>query len=158
MARGKRDSKPGDLIVLVGAYAVFWYVCSATLSEFSVILVGLTTALLWTCFLMPTYCDYRTLQNTPCTRRVRGKLRGCRTHSRSKRDALFAALRMRNPGLVFRVMWSAPGQTASIPAKIIGASGSGTTSPRPTKQSANDVIMLYLTLISTVATVVALFN
>lgn len=158
MARRKRKTKSADLVVLVGGYVVFCCVYSASFSGVSVVLIGISAALLWLCFLMPTYCDYRTLQNTPCTRGVRGKLRGCHTHGRLKRDAMFAALRLRNPGLLFRIMWSAPSQAASVPPKVASSSSPTTASGHPTKQSANDIAMLYLTVISTIATVVALFR
>jgi hypothetical protein len=72
---------------------------------------------------------------------------------------MFATVRLRNPGLFFRVMWSAPNQTTSTPPNVVGSPSSTTASAhQPTKQSANDILMLYLTVISTIATVIALFK
>lgn len=64
----------------------------------------------WWLWLIPTYCDSVLRSNTAllCTRRVRGKLRGCEDHARDKRDAVFAILNMRNPGMIFRVVWAGP--------------------------------------------------
>jgi hypothetical protein len=53
---------------------------------------------LWLMFLMPTQCDYITQRGGHCTRTVRGKLNGCASHARMKRDALFGAVGKRNPG------------------------------------------------------------
>ena len=60
---------------------------------------------LWLMFLMPTQCDYITQRGGHCTRTVRGKLNGCASHARMKRDALFGAVGKRNPGTGFRVLW-----------------------------------------------------
>ena len=158
MVRRKRKTKSADLVVLVSGYSVLWYVYSPVVPELSMILIGISAVLIWICFLVPTYCDYRTQQNRPCTRGVRGKLRGCHDHSRLKRDAMFAAFRLRNPGMLFRIMWSAPSQATPGPPQTVGSSGPGTAPAKPTKQSANDMAMLYLTVISTAATVVALFK
>lgn len=157
MTKRTKKSKFGELMTLICAYVALWYIYSATLSTFLLIFIGLTTLLFWFCFLMPTYCDYRTLQNTPCTRSVRGKLGGCHSHGRLKRDALFATFHLRNPGMIFRVMWSAPGQPTPTPTKVVGSTSPGATTARPSKQSAYDLLMLYLTVISTAATVIALF-
>jgi hypothetical protein len=156
MGRRKRSTKTGDLTVLLAAGAVFYYAYHQALSWFTMALIMLTVLTGWVSFVMPTHCDYQTQRGKPCDRNVRGKLRGCHDHSRWKRDALFSAVRLRNPGLLFRVMWSAPGTVAGgLPTP---ASGVGQAQTAPSKQSASDVAMLTLTVVSTVATVIALFK
>jgi hypothetical protein len=137
-------------MVLVGA--VLYYFFGRELSSMTMTLVVVAVLMVWACFFMPTRCDYQTQRYTPCTRWVRGKLRGCRTHGRLKRDAVFAAIRLRNPGLLFRVMWSAPG--TAIPGSIETTSGGGVSQSRsflPSKQAAYDVAMLVLTMVSTLS-------
>jgi hypothetical protein len=156
MGRRKRATKTGDLTGILVAGAVFYYAFHQTLSWITMALITLTVLAGWVSFVMPTHCDYQTLRGTPCDRGVRGKLRGCHSHDRWKRDALFSAIRLRNPGLLFRVMWSAPGSTAgSVPTT---GPGGGQAQTEPSKQSASDVAMLTLTVVSTVATVIALFK
>jgi len=120
------------------------------------VFLALAVLMVWVCFFMPTHCDYQTLRTTPCTRLVRGKLRGCRSHGRLKRDAVFAAIKLRNPGLLFRVMWSAPNTPAAPRAMPSVAAASPSSSA--SKQAANEVAMLVFTVVSAVAAVVALFK
>ena len=69
------------------------------------ILLAVCALIFWGLFLMPTRCDFE-VDGRGCRLRVNGKVRGCRQwHARDKRDALFAALQMRNPGMAFRVLW-----------------------------------------------------
>jgi hypothetical protein len=63
--------------------------------------VGIT---LWLLFLIPTKCDFE-VRGRGCRRNVYGKAIGCQDHGQAKRDAMFAALKMRNPGMAFRVTW-----------------------------------------------------
>lgn len=94
---------------------------------------------------MSTKCDtiLRTNSTRLCTRNVRGKLRGCKQwHSVDKRDAVFATLlRMRNPGLMFRMMWAAP-QTVPGVSSLSDTVGG--------RKATYDVSMLLLTLIGAV--------
>src|SRR5882672_9787764 len=113
MARRGRATKLGDLLPMTLLGGVIYYAYRLRLSSLSWAVVAVAVIMIWVCLFMPTRCDYQTLRDTPCTRWVRGKLRGCRTHSRLKRDAVFAAIRLRNPGLLFRVMWSAPNTPAA---------------------------------------------
>lgn len=115
-------------------------------------LVAIAALLFWLCFIKPSLCDYQTGKGRACTSPVNGKLRGCWRHRRLKRDAIFAALDMRNPGQVFRVMWSAPHDASSLPQR-----GSVSSTATPTRQAAYDVAILMLTLVSTIAAVAALF-
>jgi hypothetical protein len=59
---------------------------------------------IWLMFLMPTRCHYD-VGHHGCTRQVYGKLRGCYQHAELKRDAVWAALGRRNPGLAVRLTW-----------------------------------------------------
>lgn len=152
MGRRKAATKSGDLVVLVALGACYWILLAGAQPSFTTGLLFLTVLLVWICLLMPTHCDYRTQRGKPCDRSVRGKLRGCRDHGRWKRDAMFAMLKLRNPGLLFRVMWSAPGA-----ATVTTVSAGTPAQSGPSEQSAYDVVMLVLTIVSTVATVLSLF-
>lgn len=123
-------------------------------SQATWILLAFAVLMFWISFLMPTYCDYITQRGSPCTRQVRGKLRGCRTHGRLKRDALFAALRLRNPGQLIRTLWSSPGEVI-VPART--GSDARPASAQPSKQGAYDGVMLAFTGVSAIAAVLALF-
>ena len=110
------------------------------------VLFGIAVFGLWWLFFMPTKCDtiLRTNSTRLYTRNVRGKLRGCKQwHSVDKRDAVFATLfRMRNPGLMFRMMWAAP-QTVPGVSSLSDTVGG--------RKATYDVSMLLLTLIGAVA-------
>lgn len=90
----------------------------------------------------------------PCDRGVRGKARGCWTHGRWKRDAMFAAMGGRNPGQRFRMVWSAPAPSArSSRSRPVGDAESREANA---SQGAYNLVMLIATLVSAVAAVVAL--
>lgn len=118
------------------------------------LLLGFIVILLWFLFLMPTRCDFE-VKGRGCRRGARGKVGGCHDHARDKRDALFAALRMRNPGMAFRVMWR-DGPRAGRPM------GSPPV-PHPPGSAANrnqalfNAVSLLVAVISAVAGVLALF-
>ena len=114
----------------------------------------------WVLFFIPTKCDFALWSRPrPCDSNVRGKLRGCtwRNHDRPKRDAVWAAFNMRNPGQIFRVLW-VPERVNWRPA---GSRGGGRAtagpSPGPSRQTASEVIMLAATVIGALAAVLALF-
>jgi hypothetical protein len=109
MAKKPKASKVRELVTLILVAAVVW-VGYPPGDHLAAWILGVPAVLLcWFSFLMPTRCDYQTKAGTPCLNRVRGKLRGCSIHSHLKRDAMFAALGLRNPGQRFRRMWTAPG-------------------------------------------------
>lgn len=159
MARRNRATKFGDLVPMTLLGGAVYYGYGPQFSSLFWAFLAVTVLMIWICFFMPTRCDYQTLRDTPCTRWVRGKLRGCRTHGRLKRDAVFAAIRLRNPGLLFRVMWSAPNTPAAPRAATQTATNTASSSSAPpSKQTANDVAMLGFTMVSAVAAVLALFK
>jgi len=98
---------------------------------------------LWWLVLIPTYCD-SVLRSDPsklCTRRVRGKLRGCEDHARDKRDAVFGLLNLQNPGVLFRVGW---GTTGTLPAYTKAQAAAASNATR-------DTWMFIFTALSTAA-------
>jgi hypothetical protein len=105
--------KFSDLAVMVVAALIAWVLWGPALWTWVWVLIYLSALGVWYLFFMPTYCDavLRTNATRQCsTREVRGKLRGCGTHRRDKRDAVFSQLlHMRNPGMLFRFVWRAPG-------------------------------------------------
>lgn len=158
MARRGRATKFGDLLPMTLLGGAIYYGYGPRLSSLSWVLLAVAVLMVWVCFFMPTHCDYQTLRSTPCTRWVRGKLRGCRSHGRLKRDAVFAVIKLRNPGLLFRVMWSAPTTPAAPRAMPTVAATSPSSPVPPSKQAANEVAMLVFTVVSAVAAVLALFK
>jgi hypothetical protein len=68
------------------------------------VVVWFVAVSIWVLTLMPTRCHYD-VGTHGCVRKVNGKLRGCWDHSQLKRDAVWAAMRHRNPGLAVRLTW-----------------------------------------------------
>jgi hypothetical protein len=94
-----------DLIVLATIYAIGYMLFREKIGVVALVLIYVTLFGLWVLLLMPTQCDYITQRGEHCTRGVRGKLKGCASHGRLKRDALFGAIGRQNPGTRFRVLW-----------------------------------------------------
>ncbi|HEX5115665.1 MAG TPA: hypothetical protein VFW65_10755 [Pseudonocardiaceae bacterium] len=69
---------------------------------------------------------------------------------------MFAAIGMRNPGKVIRVMWSAPHDTTH-PSPVGPPGTVHQAEPTLTTQSASDAITLIATVIGSLAAVLALF-
>jgi hypothetical protein len=149
-----RPSKVGDLMVLgcLGAFAYYGYPPERNLLAWT---FGVPAVLLfWLLFLMPTKCDYMTQRNKPCDRSVRGKARGCWDHGRWKRDAMFATIGRRNPGLRFRVMWSAPSASPSrVKARRVPDEESQAVNA---SRGSYNLVMLVATVLSAIAAVAAL--
>ncbi|MDN5858075.1 MAG: hypothetical protein L0H84_05575 [Pseudonocardia sp.] len=103
-ARGKRRGLGYHLLALAAAYWLGYLLLTPRYGLGVVLLIGFVVLLLWVLFVMPTRCDFH-VQGRGCRRKVHGKFNGCHDHAQAKRDAIFAALRMRNPGMAFRVMW-----------------------------------------------------
>jgi hypothetical protein len=142
-------------MVLVGAG--LYYLFGRMLPSLTVGLVALAVLMVWMCFLMPTRCDYRTRRDTMCPQWVRGKLRGCRTHRRLKRDAVIDAVKLRNPELLSWVSWTAPGNTisgSSLPTN--GRDTEVLRSAAPSRQAAYGVVLLLCAMFSTLSAAVAL--
>ena len=103
----------------------------------------------WILVRMPTRCHYDVGPHG-CTRWVSGKLGGCYQHSQLKRDAMWAAMKRRNPGLAFRITW---GQSQQLGRQL------GTDpemSDRIAQQGAYNASMWWFAAISAIGTVVAL--
>jgi hypothetical protein len=115
--------------------------------------------MLWILLLMPTRCHWD-LGTHGCTRSVKGKLNGCRSHNQRKHDAAWSALGLRNPGTLLRVTWTGGdhhgwkvGRT-SLSARALPDSD-GTSGGK--KQGTYNMIMLLVTVVGSVAGVLALF-
>ena len=123
--------------------------------------------MIWVMFFMPTKCDFE-LQTRlgGCDSDIRGKLRGCTKyhHERRKRDAVLgAALHLSNPGLIFRVLWTADaseGTRLGRGGRDRGSNsgrGDDPDTPTPSRQTASEITMLIATLVGSIAGVLALF-
>lgn len=158
MTRQGAATKTVDLssIVLVGAVA--YYLFGRALPSVTVGLVAVAVLTSWVSFFMPTRCDYRPEQDTPCARRVRGKLRGCPSHERLKRGAVFDAIKLRNPETLSWVAWSSPGNTITGSRLPTNPDAGVFRAPLPSRQVMYAVGLLLCTMISSIAAIVALFN
>lgn len=155
--RGRRRHKRDDLLVLVPATVLGYFLVTPTYGRFVYCLMVIAVVLLWISFVMPTLCGYD-LGHRGCIREVYGKLNGCGQHGALKRDAMFAALRMRNPGQLVRIRW----QDGSAPkGRTVGAAaaGSATTSAQRanTRRGRYDIAMLAFTVIGSLGTVLTIF-
>jgi hypothetical protein len=146
MANDEKPTKINDLVVMLVLGFLIFALFGNRLPTPVWVLLGIAVFGLWWLFLMPTKCDtvLRTDRTRLCIRNVRGKLRGCEQwHSRDKRDAVFAALlRMRNPGMMFRMMWAPP---------QIVPGGGNVSNMASSRKATYDATMLLLTVIGTVA-------
>ncbi|HEY4005976.1 MAG TPA: hypothetical protein VGM60_12455 [Pseudonocardia sp.] len=123
------------------------------------LLLGVCILIFWVLFLMPTRCDFETRSGGSCHQPVNGKLRGCkRWHVRDKRDALYAALRMRNPGMAVRTTWidgAQSGHRLGIPAR--GSTPTSYQAKRNHGQALFNLASLVVALVGSIAGVLALF-
>jgi hypothetical protein len=103
--RSRAQRLRGDLVVLATSCLVSYALFREQIGTVALVLIYCVIFGLWVLLLMPTHCDYITQRGDHCTRTVRGKLNGCASHGRLKRDALFGAVGRRNPGTGFRVLW-----------------------------------------------------
>jgi hypothetical protein len=145
------------LVVLFGiGYALF----RETVGVVALVFIYAAIVGLWVMFVMPTQCDYITQRGEHCTRTVHGKLSGCASHARLKRDALFGSVGKRNPGTGFRVLWGdGTSQTGWRVTSAMPPPGTG-RSDRPEGNGAPSASynrwMMWFTAISAVAAVLAL--
>lgn len=99
-----------DLAIMFFVGFTLYAIFRDELYRWTWVVLALSALGMWWLFFMPTYCDQVLVTNNKrqcSTREIRGKLRGCWQHRRDKRDAVFAFLRVRNPGMLFRFAWSA---------------------------------------------------
>jgi hypothetical protein len=153
MARDSR-SKFIHIMYLLGFGGVGYLVQRALFPSpwfTAAVVVGWLFALaIWVLLIMPTWCHYD-VGDHGCTRHVNGKLGGCYQHSQLKRDAMWAAMKRRNPGLAFRVTW---GDSRSHHGRQLGTNAA--MSGRIAQQGAYNASMWWFAAISAVGTVVAL--
>lgn len=107
--------------------------------------------IIWLLLLMPTWCDYD-VGGRGCTRQVYGKVRGCWQHARLKRDAMWAAMKRRNPGMAFRLTW---GDHRPQPGHQVG--GDLGMSDSAARQGAYNASMWLFAAASAAAAVITLF-
>ena len=150
MSRTGRRTKAGDLIIMVLVGALAYLGFGDRVSSLAWGLIAISVVLTWITLFMPTYCDVETARQRGCRRPTYGKLRACRTHAREKRDAVFGLFNLRNPGRLFRVMWSSGAPDSS------GLGGSEQTQVT-SQRAAYEVTMLLAALVSAGAAVLALF-
>lgn len=162
--RGARRRKRDDLATLAVAGVVSYVLLVPTLGVAFVVLLEVSALMLWVMFGIPTWCDYD-VDGRGCTRPVYGKLNGCWQHARLKRDAMWAAIGRRNPGMAFRLTWMTD---HARPSRRVGGAPSqkqdkrvdrngDPISDKAAKQGAYNVSMWVFTAISAVAAVAALF-
>lgn len=147
--RGKRAGLLHHSAVLAAAGLIAHYALVPRYGFGVVLLFVFVVLPLWLLFAMPTACDFE-VRGRGCVRGVRGKARGCFQHDRLKRDAIFAALGMRNPGMAFRVMWL---DSTSGGRALGGSPGAGSGTPGPTGDTANRAQARYNTISIIVAAV-----
>ena len=121
------------------------------------VLLGGVVLLVWMLFVMPTLCDFE-VRGRGCRRPVSGKAVGCHNHGRVKRDAMFAALRMRNPGIAFRVMWLDGAQGGRVLGQgAPGSTGRSAGADHNRSQAFFNLASLFVAVVGAVAGVLALF-
>ncbi|MGH3564934.1 MAG: hypothetical protein ACRDRH_02635 [Pseudonocardia sp.] len=122
-----------------------------------VLLLGFVVLLLWVLFLMPTRCDFE-VNGRGCRRKVNGKARGCHDHAQAKRDAIFAALRMRNPGMAFRLMWLDGSQAGrALDGSAPGGRSLSADSAANRSQAVFNTVSIIVAAVGSIAGVLALF-
>lgn len=144
-----RRTKTADLAGMSAGGLLTYGIFHQLLPNYSWVLIGFSVLTIWICFFMNKYCDVVPQgKKKPCGINVYGKLRGCRYHGREKRDALFALMNMRNPGVLFRLAWNAPPFTT-----VQAPDGFG---PRVSRRNAYDVCMLRFTILGSLGSVISI--
>jgi len=157
--RDRRRRKRDDLPWLVGIGLAGYFLFEPKYGVAVIILFDFVVLMLWVLFMMPTKCHYD-VGGRGCVRGVYGKLKGCHDHGMLKRDAIFAAMKMRNPGLAFRVMWTSgpsPGRTLGTRPPVTANNTDRESDEQHVKQGAYNLLMLALTAAGSIAGVLALF-
>jgi hypothetical protein len=150
---GKRKGKAKHLMCLLGFTVLGYFVQQAVFPGgwFTAlfVLVWFIVVVIWVLFLMPTRCHYD-VGTHGCVRKVNGKLRGCWDHSQLKRDAVWAAMKHRNPGLAMRITW---GDHRSDLGRQLGTNP--VFSDRTAETGAYKTSMWWFTAVGSIAAVVA---
>lgn len=120
------------------------------------VLLSVVGIMLWVLFVMPTKCDFE-VSGRGCRRNVYGKAIGCHDHDQAKRDAMFAALKMRNPGMAFRVMWLDGARGGRPFGTASGGPVSGYSHVPNRGQALFNLASLFVAIVGSVAGVLALF-
>ncbi|MGH3886702.1 MAG: hypothetical protein ACRDSZ_09050 [Pseudonocardiaceae bacterium] len=131
-------------------YGVQYFLFPGTLATVFVVAAWIFVGMIWVLLFMPTYCDYD-VGGRGCTREVYGKVRGCFQHRRLKRDAIWAAMGKRNPGLAFRLTW---GNSRPQPGHRLGPDPG--MSDRAAQQGVYNASMWAFAAVSALAGVVTL--
>jgi hypothetical protein len=156
--RGRRGSLVDHIVVLLFGALLAYVGAVPRYGVLPVALLGIAVIAFWVLFLMPTRCDFE-VKGRGCRRRVNGKARGCHDHTRDKRDAIFAAFRMRNPGIAFRMLWR---DSSATEGHALGGAAPPSPSGVP-DSSANlsqarfNTVSLIIAAIGSIAGVLALF-
>jgi hypothetical protein len=165
----RRPKKPRratrEFVSLVIGGWVAWVLLRPGLGAVSVVLLWISIATLWLLLIMPTRCGYKVRDlERGCVLRVNGLARGCwKFHSQLKRDAIFEALGLRNPGLRFRQVWESPHagrgswKRRPPPAPSPGSVPFGGSQPRSAaarRQAMYNATMWIFTAVSAVAGIV----
>lgn len=156
--RRKRDDVPYLAGIGLADYFVLEFVLAPRYGVAIAILLWFVMLMVWVLFIMPTRCDFD-VGGRGCRWPVYGKLNGCHFHGPEKRDAMWGALRMRNPGQFVRIRWtSVPhgGRTVGPSNPANDPNGVDTTASRA-RQGAFNMSMLAFTATGAIAAVLALF-
>lgn len=162
--RSARRRKRDDLLTLIVVGGIGYVALQPRYGTFLVVMLGLVVLVAWVLFAMPTWCDYD-VGGRGCTNPAYGKFNGCWRHSRLKRDAMWAAVGRRNPGMAFRLMWT---NSNPQPGRRVGPRADAQMPPavdrhgRPisegaVRQGAYNVAMLTFTVLGALGTIIALF-
>lgn len=152
----KKRSNQRDLATLTVAAGVSYIVFREYPGLWFLVPLWIAVVMIWILFRMHTWCDYD-LGPRNCTLQANGKLGGCRFHKRLKRDAAWAAVGMRNPGLAFRITWMNSSQRSGH--RVGGGPGfdnddGASRSEQVARQGAYNATMWIFTAVSAVAAIV----
>jgi hypothetical protein len=154
VARGRRR-KSVHLLYLLGfagiGYLVRYLYLSPVWGTIAVALAWMFMVIIWVLFVMPTNCAYD-VGDHGCTRQVWGKVGGCFQHGQLKRDAVWAAMGKRNPGMAVRLTW---GHSRAQLGRQLGTNAG--TSATADQQGAYNVTMLVIAAVSAGAAVISVF-
>lgn len=160
--RGRARTKFDHLPWVAGVGFIGYFLVEPRYGIAVYILLAVCALIFWVLFLMPTRCDFE-VEGRGCRLPVNGKVRGCkRWHARDKRDALFEALQMRNPGLAVRLLWldsssARRGHALGRPPPVGGVPRETSDAVRNRGQALFNLASLFVAIVGSVAGVLALF-
>lgn|GEM_PF-4401906 len=145
-----RKSVRRAILVIV---AIAGVVLAGRENRFATAFLLLFIVLCWYAFFKKSVCDVEGRNGRGCGKSARGRLLACDLplHKRIKRDALFAAFGVQNPGKRFRIKWADPGESYGRISPTV------TATPAQVTNNAYNVTMLLATVASALAAVAALF-